>query len=92
MEVHVEGRGHAAGEQFKDGEAGQGVEGVGVEPGLAGEDLLKEPVVQGQPSAKERRKTMGLCVCAFLKPGMTRSPPRSSSRSKCGASCRAHPT
>ena len=21
---------------------------------------------------------MGLCVCAFLKPGMTRSPPRSS--------------
>ena len=26
---------------------------------------------------QERRKTMGLCVCASLKPGMMRSPPRS---------------
>ena len=63
MVVHVEGRGHAAGEQFKDGEAGQGVDGVGVEPGLAGEDLLKEPVVQ----AARRQRSAGRpwdCACA----------------------------
>lgn len=69
MEVHVEGRGHAAGEQFKDGEAGQGVDGVGVEPGLAGEDLLEKPVVQGQPVGKGAQEDHGIVRVRVLEAG-----------------------
>ena len=46
----------------------------------------------GTSSAYERTKLIPACACAFLKPGMTRSPPRSISRSNAGSVSGAGPT
>lgn len=69
MVVHVKGRGHAAGEQLEHGKPGQGVDGLGIEPGLAGEDLLKEPIVQGQAVGEGAQENHGVVRVRVLEAG-----------------------
>ena len=64
----------------------------GVRRASKGKTWLLSQSCSGRSSACERRKVIAECVCASLKPGMSRLPPQSISRSKAGDTAPAAPS